>query len=160
MRVQILLLPYDSGRRATPMGLGPEHLAKGGVNQSLRASGHDAFVHLIESRGTFHTEIATAFELNRLLAARIRNAAREGDVPLVLAGNCISSLGTVAALESAEVGVAWFDAHGGFNRRETTASGFLDGMALTAPTGRCWKTLAALELTVQLVTTAVSRRGN
>ena len=34
--------------------------------------------------------------------------------------------------------VLWFDAHGDFNTPETTTSGFLDGMALAAVTGRCW----------------------
>jgi arginase len=41
-----------------------------------------------------------------------------------------------------EVGVLWLDAHADLNTPETTASGFLDGMALAALTGRCWQTLA------------------
>jgi arginase len=39
--------------------------------------------------------------------------------------------------------VIWFDAHADFNTPETSASGFLDGMALSILTGRCWPALAA-----------------
>jgi arginase len=39
--------------------------------------------------------------------------------------------------------VIWFDAHSDFNTPETSASGFLDGMALSILTGRCWPVLAA-----------------
>jgi arginase len=35
------------------------------------------------------------------------------------------------------------DSHGDFNTPETTLSGFLDGMALAAATGRCWQNLTS-----------------
>jgi arginase len=40
-------------------------------------------------------------------------------------------------------GVCWFDAHADFNTPETTESGFFDGMALAALTGRCWTRITA-----------------
>jgi arginase len=72
-----------------------------------------------------------------------------GGFPLVLAGNCGSALGTVSGVRAAtpndtsDIGVIWLDAHADFNTPETTTSGFLDGMALSALTGRCWRTLAS-----------------
>jgi arginase len=80
--------------------------------------------------------------LNRLLAPEVRNAISAGRLPLVLAGNCICSLGSIAGIGSDQLGVVWFDAHGEFNTPETTLSGFLDGMPLATATGRCWKALA------------------
>jgi arginase len=69
-------------------------------------------------------------------------AARKRRVlPLVLAGNCIHSLGVIAALPDAHV--FWFDAHGDLNTPETTLSGMLDGMALSIALGRCWTRLSA-----------------
>ncbi|HWW62370.1 MAG TPA: arginase family protein, partial [Thermoanaerobaculia bacterium] len=37
----------------------------------------------------------------------------------------------------------WFDAHGDYNTPDTTDTGFLDGMALSILTGRCFTKLAA-----------------
>jgi arginase len=50
-------------------------------------------------------------------------------------------VGTLAGLSGAPT-VLWLDAHGDFNTPETTASGFLDGMALAVIAGRCWANLA------------------
>lgn len=71
------------------------------------------------------------------LTARLRRA-----LPVVLAGNCVSAVGTLAGLGPEPVGVLWFDAHGDFNTSETTTGGFLDGMALAIATGYCWRPLA------------------
>jgi arginase len=66
---------------------------------------------------------------------------RAGRLPLVLAGNCNSCLGTVSGVDPGGVGVVWFDTHGDFNTPETTTSGFLDGMGLAMLAGRCWGAL-------------------
>jgi arginase len=52
--------------------------------------------------------------------------------PLVVAGDCMTSLGVVAGLQRAglDVGVVWFDAHGDVQTVETTASGYVGGMPL------------------------------
>jgi len=62
---------------------------------------------------------------------------------LVLAGGCISCIGTLAGLGAPPPAIIWLDAHGDFNTPETTISGFLDGMALATAVGRCWGKLAA-----------------
>ena len=89
----------------------------------------------------FLSEIGTAFELNRLLSKEVKAAVGDGMFPMVLSGNCNSCLGTIAGINSGQLGVVWFDAHGEFNTPETTQSGFLDGMPLAMATGRCWKTI-------------------
>lgn len=64
---------------------------------------------------------------------------------MLLAGNCNTSLGMVAALSSTErrVGLVWLDAHGDFNTTDTDPGGFLDGHGLAMAVGRCWPTLTA-----------------
>jgi arginase len=94
------------------------------------------------TKGSWRAEIQTSFELMRMLATEVR-AAREADkLPLVLAGNCSTAVGTLAGLGAGSTGVAWFDAHADFNTPETTSSGFLDGTAVAIITGRCWTQLA------------------
>jgi arginase len=141
MQTQILAVPYDSARRGQRMGAGPERLVARGLEQSLRAKGHDVLSRVIELPEGWHAEIETAFSLMRPLADAVRTARAAGRFPLILAGNCNTSVGTVAGLDG-RIGVLWFDAHGDFNTPDTTVGGFLDGMALAILTGRCWRELA------------------
>jgi arginase len=139
MYVQIIQVPYDSAHRGARMGRGPLHLVDRGAAAALEGEGHDVRVECIEAGDGFRAEIATAFELHRRIADSARLALDGGRFPLVLSGNCNSCLGTLAALGPERTGVVWFDAHGDFNTPETTGSGFFDGMALAAATGRCWR---------------------
>src|SRR5215217_3258315 len=95
------------------------------------------------TEGSWVAEIGAAVDLDRQLANAVAAARARGAFPLTLAGNCISSVGTVAGLGAGPTGVLWFDAHGDFNTPETTIGGFLDGMALATVVGRCWTSLAA-----------------
>jgi arginase len=140
--IQLLAVPYDSGNRGARMGAGPEALLDAGIEQALRERGHDVHTKIAElPDGGWRAEIQTGFELMRMLSIAVRDACSAGRLPIVLAGNCDTAIGTLAGL-GAGVGVAWFDAHADFNTPETTASGFLDGTAVATITGRCWKELA------------------
>lgn len=124
------------------MGGGPEHFVQKGVEQQLRDSGYEVDTVSIEAPGSFRAEIKTAFELNRLLAKRVGSAYEAGIFPLVLSGNCNSSLGAVAGIGPHQLGIVWFDSHGDFNTPETSESGFLDGMGLATAAGLCWRKMA------------------
>lgn len=144
MEIQLLAVPYDSGNRGARMGAGPEALLDGGLPQALRKDGHQVHVKIAElPANSWHAEIQTAFELMRMLSVAVRDARDSGRLPIVLAGNCNTAVGTVAGLGADATGVVWFDAHADFNTPETTSSGFLDGTAVAILTGRCWTQLAA-----------------
>lgn len=125
------------------MACGPEHFVRHGLEQVLRDSGYEVDTDSVEAPGSFRAEIKTAFELYRLLAKCVRSAYENGIFPLVLSGNCNSSLGTVAGIDPHQLGIIWFDSHGDFNTPETTESGFLDGMGLATAAGLCWRKMAA-----------------
>ena len=147
MRIQFLLVPYDSGRREWRMGRGPSFLLRHGVGSGIRALGHEVDAEYVEPRGVespnppASTEIATSFSLFREVARRARDARANGALPVVVGGNCGVTLGAMA--DQRDAGVLWLDAHADFNTPETTTSGFLDGMALAALTGRCWRTMTS-----------------
>jgi arginase len=142
--VGITLLPYDSSRHRERMGAGPAHLVSHGLPERLSAAGHATRVtELAPTSGSWIAEIGTAFDLDRQLAASVAATIARGAFPLTLAGNCISSVGTLGGVGDGPTGVLWFDAHGDFNTPESTVGGFLDGMALAIATGRCWTGLAA-----------------
>ncbi len=142
--IQLLTVPYDSGHHGVRMGAGPDHLLKAGLEAHLDRAGHHVSVEQVKAPASdIPTEIATAFELARILSGSVHRALELNRLPVVLAGNCMTALGTIAGIRSAEPGIIWFDAHGDFNTPETTVGGFLDGMALTTATGRCWAQLAS-----------------
>lgn len=70
--------------------------------------------------------------LYRLVADAVTAAAGRGARPVVLAGDCLTALGTVAGLQRAGIdpGIVWLDAHGDVQTPETTESGYLPGMSL------------------------------
>lgn len=145
MNVAMIQVPYDSGHCEERMGRGPGHLlAHGAAERVERATGGTAIPARVDADATFPTENATAFELAAKLSAEVARARDQGAFPLVLAGNCMSSVGTVSGLsEVPRLGVIWFDAHGDLNTPETSGSGFLDGMPAAILTGRCWRKAAA-----------------
>lgn len=141
MKVHLIQVPYHLGRAREGMGRGPEQILAAGAERLLTGHGHTVEVSAIYREGRFTHEIGASFEVNRLLADRVRRTREQGSLPFVLAGNCNSALGTLSGLAPAEPGVVWFDAHGEFNTPDSTRTGFLDGMPLTMATGRTWKTL-------------------
>lgn len=143
MRVELIRVPYDSGHRDRRMGRGPLDLVHAGLPDRLAEAGRRLRIRTVELDLDFPTENAAAFALARGVAAAVEDAREEGRFPLVLSGNCNSCLGTVSGLGTGAPGVVWFDAHGDFNTPATSASGFLDGMALATLAGRCWQAAAS-----------------
>lgn len=137
---QVIQVPYDSGHRDVRMGRGPAHL----VNQGLKKLKHSG-IHLdaVEVDDSFPLEMVTAMHVAKALSGKVSEARNQGRFPLVLAGNCMSCIGTLAGLGTSPAGIIWLDAHGDFNTPETTLSGFMDGMALATAVGRCWHKLTA-----------------
>jgi arginase len=66
------------------------------------------------------------------VAETVEKAVRRGEVPTVVSGDCMVSLGTVAGLQRAGVdpSIIWFDGHGDVQSLETTTSGYLGGIPL------------------------------
>lgn len=128
--VALIAVPYHLGRR--DVGLGK------GVPVLVEALGGDAVE--VEYEAEFRNEVAASMGVIHELAGLVRATSAAGDFPLIVAGNCNSSLGTVAAL-GGEVGVVWFDAHADFNTPDTTETGFFDGFGLAMLTGSGWERL-------------------
>jgi arginase len=142
--VRTIFAPYDSGHRGLRMGAGPDHLMGNGLPKMLRSTERPSlsFAH-VRPEVDPPAEVATAFELDRLVAEQVREAVAGGEFPLVLSGNCNTAVGTISGLDASDLGVVWFDAHADFNTPETTTTGFTDGMGLAVAVGHCWKEMAS-----------------
>ena len=130
----MIAVPYHLGRRAVEVGLGPLVV--------LEALQQPCVV--VEGTGVAGINAL----LTQAVAAHDRPA-------IVLAGNCNSCLGTLAALE--DPGVVWLDAHGDFNTPETTISGALEGMSLAIATGHCHRELMARPIREENVVLGATR---
>jgi arginase len=139
--IRIIAVPYDSGHPGLRMGAGPEHLLDNGLGEALRSEGRVLSVTTVRHEREPAAEVATAFELHGLVSGQVRRALADGEVPLVLSGNCNTSVGTLSGAGPEDLGVVWFDAHREFNTPETTTTGFIDGMGLAIAVGHCWKAM-------------------
>ena len=72
---------------------------------------------------------------------QVEDALAAGRFPLMLASDCSICMTTLPAVlrHHPDARVLWLDAHGDFNTPDTTPSGFLGGMCLSAACGR-WPT--------------------
>lgn len=144
MEIDLVVVPYESGRRGVGVGAGPEQLLVGGLADRLGAGGHDVrLVPVLSPEAENGREISASFALAAQVARAVAASHSGGRLPLVLSGNCtVAALGSVAGLGQGTA-VVWLDAHGDLNTPETSPSGFFDGMALSVLLGRCWRGMAS-----------------
>lgn len=134
----ILEVPFHMGLEAVAVGRGPLRLVRAGADRVLSSKGVPAPVSHIRPRDSTAAGLDAVVDINRQLALAVRQAREQEELPVVLAGNCNSCLGTLAGCADVErLGIVWLDAHPDFHSPETSRSGFLDGMALAAATGSC-----------------------
>lgn len=142
MHATVLTIPYDSGRPDWRMGLGPDRLLRESIAPLLVRSSIPFRHDRVMLQDASLAEIASAFELCRLVSGQVQTARSAGSFPIVLSGNCDSAIGAICDCGAGKTGMVWFDAHDEVNTPETTRSGFLDGMGIAILTGQCWRTLA------------------
>ena len=79
------------------------------------------------------------YTLNERLAKEIKETLIKEEVPIVLAGDHSSALGTISGIKLAypkkRVGVIWIDAHADLHTPYTTPSGNMHGMPLACVLG-------------------------
>lgn len=71
------------------------------------------------------------------LYGEVAETVRYDERPVVLSGDCTTSMGVLAGLQrrGMDPAIVWFDAHGDFNTPQTTPSGYLGGMPLALALG-------------------------
>ncbi len=149
MKICLIEVPFHLGKERIGMGLGPITLMQSNLVQKLLDQGHNLRVEAVRHSGSFESELSAITELNKQLKEIIKDAIQDNYFPLILGGNCNTSLGTLSGLNSKNTGIIWLDAHGDFNTPEITLTNFLDGMPLAIATGQCypdvWSQIADIE---------------
>ena len=140
--VQLIIVPYDSGKIGERFGRGPLKALELHRESPFPNTG-GLEPQVVTHGGGFATEGSAAFLLARGISGRVSDARGAGAFPLVVAGNCMTSLGTVAGMGGERPGVLWLDTHPDYNTPETTNSGFMDGMGAAALVGDAWRAACA-----------------
>jgi arginase len=143
MRVALIYATWPT----TPFGATwykfTDSLSAAGLGQALKDAGHEVKEHVLTVEGLGAKEMRGAFELAGDIAARCREAVKDGVFPVIICGSCtVASLGGVAGLAPHRTGILWMDAHPDVNTPDSTSSGMLEGMALSIALGKCWKHMA------------------
>ncbi|MFQ6052329.1 MAG: arginase family protein [Candidatus Hydrothermarchaeota archaeon] len=144
MKISLIQVPYHLGQGCVGVGMGPVRYMQAGANRNLLDRGFELKVETIQCNDRFEDELSAIVDIDTRLARCVKGAITSGYFPLVLGGNCNTCLGTLAGLDSYQIGIIWFDAHGDFNTPETSPSGFFDGMSLAIATGQCYRELWTL----------------
>ena len=117
------------------MGAGPIALVDDGIASVISSLGSEVTFTWVESAGS--DALGSAVEHAEQVAEIVKSALEGERFPIVLAGNCMATVGAFAGASHSGTGLAWFDAHADLNTPETSTSGFLDGMAVAALLGWC-----------------------
>jgi len=159
MDISVINVQLDLGgeRRGTDMGPSAMHVA--GLVPRLSKLGHKVT--------SIHTVATPSFEATRTgnpsarfltpivtiaaeIAARVENALKHREFPLVLGGDHAQAIGTIVGLTNylkergERLGVLWVDAHTDMNTPDTTPSGNIHGMPLAVLLGHGPQELVSL----------------
>ncbi len=146
MEITIIGAPMDLGADRRGVDMGPSAIRYADLDEKLCKQGqsvHDLGNIQVAGREMHAAGNPRLKYLDAIVAGardleeRTAAAVRSGALPLVLGGDHSISLGSVGGVSNAmgDVGVIWFDAHADFNTPETTPSGNIHGMVLSALAG-------------------------
>lgn len=154
--ITVVSVPYHVGLRGSPhhrsqISEGPGYLKSKGLISSLRKYGAPCHeVEISPVADDFEGEIGRTFELLRRVSRAVTAARNQSSFPIVLAGNCCTSVGVAAGLWNSDdlegarddaLGSIWFDAHDDYNIPDTVVSGYFDSQGIAMMAGECWKAL-------------------
>lgn len=148
--ITLITSPYHVGIRDVAVGAGPSHLERRGIVDAISKHGISLYVIEVQPvQDEFEGDIARSFEVIRRTSELVRQAHERGSFPIILAGNCSSSVGVMAGnsikvrATGKEAACIWFDAHDDFNTPDTMTSGYFDSMAVAMLGNLCFKSLLA-----------------
>jgi arginase len=138
--IGVIGVPTSAAAFAPGQEQAPAALREAGLLTSLRSAGANVRDHGDRDVWRWHPDrdnrraqnLGKVVEIVRDTARRVRGALAEGEVTLVLGGDCTVGIGTVAAHvdAGATVGLVYFDTHADLNVPASVREGALDWMGM------------------------------
>jgi arginase len=132
--------------------MGPAALRYAGLAEKLEALGHqviDSGNIVVPVRETVVNEAPQHYLPSIICVCNsvyeaVRQAVAAGETPLLLGGDHTLAIGSIGGIShTVPCGLLWIDAHADYNTPETTISGNIHGMTLSALLGEGYPELAA-----------------
>jgi arginase len=142
-KIAIVVSPFHVGIHRHRVGKGPEAiLAK--LEPALEERSIPYRIAIINRVDDYDGEIGRSFAVLRQIAAQTRLAVDNDEFPIILAGNCSSSVAVMAGLNGGlldhnDVDVFWADAHADAHVPDDPGISYFDSMGTSMMTGLCWK---------------------
>lgn len=143
--ISVIGAPMWLGQSRYGTNLGPDALRFVGLMEALKAQQDvvDLGNMTMSSTGQFRQTEQNVKNLQPIvsacekLAGQVSNVIKENRFPLILGGDHSIAIGTIAGVAQhyTNLGVIWFDAHTDINTPDTTPSGNVHGMPLSASLG-------------------------
>jgi arginase len=149
-RVSILGVPLGFGSSLAGVDIGPAALRVARLNQRIAQLGYevrdlgDMRIARPQNAPDSIEKVKHLPEISAVceeLALEVRNILSGGELPLVLGGDHSIAIGSIAGVSSfyrernQTLGLIWFDAHADMNTPETSPTGNIHGMPLSALLG-------------------------
>lgn len=149
MEVRVLEMPLDFGASRHGADMGPSAIRLAGLKSAIEDQGHTIKKWFSPIEISPQEQYPVGSEKLRYLEhilsfcetlrREIVETVNDGDFPLIIGGDHSIALGSIAGAASAHkgkrIGVLYIDAHGDFNTTETSPSGNIHGMCLSASCG-------------------------
>lgn len=142
-KIEIIGAQVDLGANRRGVNMGPSAIRFAGLSERMEAMGLDIRDRgdLIPMQGGKTRDNMRWYEaivdVDKRLFAEVRDSLREGALPVVLGGDHSIAAGSVPAASRhyGRIGLIWIDAHADFNDENSTLSGNVHGMPLSAICG-------------------------
>jgi len=157
--VRIIGVPIDLGANVRGANVGPAAIRMAGLHTKVSVLGYaveDAGDVDVPVRETIHETIAsqkylpTIVDVCERLRKEVWQSLETEALPIVLGGDHCAAIGTIAGVagyyrqQQQRMGLIWLDAHADLNTPESSPSGNIHGMPLSAVLGNGHDALADL----------------
>lgn len=148
--VNIIGFPMDLGADRRGVDMGPSALRIADLQTKLEHLGYkiidsgDVHIEIMEKQRVINPKLKYLTEIlktSTILARKVEKVLEHGNFPLCIGGDHSMALGTITGIAShcrknkMKLGVIWIDAHADMNTDETSPSGNIHGMPLSALLG-------------------------
>lgn len=142
--IHIIGTQMDLGASKRGVNMGPSAIRYTGIREKLTAMGFQILDKGDIVPGDPYTDnpqrknFLPIFEANKKLYEEVTDSLQQGGFPLIIGGDHSVSAGSVTAVSRhyKKIGIIWIDAHGDYNNEETSPSGNMHGMPLSAVCGQ------------------------
>lgn len=142
--IHIIGTQMDLGASKRGVNMGPSAIRYTGLGEKLTRMGFSVMDKGDIVPGDPHTEdpkrknFKPIYEANKALYEKVAQTLKDGAFPVIIGGDHSISAGSVTACSRhfKNIGIIWIDAHGDFNDEESSPSGNMHGMPLSAVCGQ------------------------